>query len=291
MLDSASGFDTALSEKERAALTADAAQEIPLAIQRARGQIRVSAKLRDGKTVLDRLYQSGSAKARVPRGEGFEVVLLNTAGGVTGGDRFETTAQTAAGTSTTLTTQTAERIYRSTGADGRIETTIEIADGARVDWLPQETILFDSGRLRRSLTVNMAEPATLLAVEPIVFGRTAMGETVRTGFISDQWRIRRNGKLVYADAFRMDGEIVMLRESDAVMGGALACASLLYSAPDAEDRIDAVRAALPEDCGASAWNGFLAARLVAANGAELRSAVNGVVSVLRPGPMPRVWFT
>ncbi len=272
MLDAASAFDAPL-------------------MQRARGQVRVAAKLRAEKTVLDRLYQSGSGKARVPRGEGFEVVLLNTAGGVTGGDRFEVNVDVAADTTTTLTTQTAERIYRSTGENGEIATSMNVAENARVDWLPQETILFDGGRLERSLTVNMAESATLLAIEPLVFGRVAMGETVLHGFVSDQWRIHRGGKLVYADALRVNGKIAETLRSDALLGGAKACASLLYCAPDVEDRIDKVRGALLNDGGASVWNGLLAARLVTSDGAALRAALQRVVSVLRAGAMPRVWFT
>ncbi len=260
-------------------------------MQRARGEVRVAAKLRAGKTVLDRLYQRGSAKARVPKGDGFEVVLLNTAGGVTGGDHFQTNIVTADDTTMTATTQTAERIYRSAGGKGRIETRIDIGHAARVDWLPQETILFDGGRLRRSLSVDMSEDATFLAIEPLVFGRTAMGETVDDGFISDQWRVRRGGELVYADALRVDGQIAATLRADAALAGACACASLLYCAPDAEDQIDAVRAALLDDGGASTWNGLLVARLVARDGATLRKTLQRVVSILRPGAMPRVWFT
>lgn len=274
----------------RPMLDAASAFEAPQ-MQRARGKIRVATKLRAGKTVLDRLYQSGSGKARVPRGDGFEVVLLNTAGGITGGDRFETNVEVATGTTTTLTTQTAERIYRSTGENGEIATSINLAEKAHVDWLPQETILFDGGRLQRSLTVEMAASATLLAIEPLVFGRAAMGETVLDGFISDQWRIRRGSKLVYADALRVNGEIAKTLKADASLGGSLACASLVYCAPDAEDRIDPVRAALLDDGAASAWNGLIAARLIAKDSACLRTALVRTVAALRPGPLPRVWFT
>lgn len=273
----------------RPMLDAASAFEAPL-MQRARGEVRVAAKLRAEKTVLDRLYQIGSGKARVPRGDGFEVVLLNTAGGVTGGDFFETKVDVAPETMTTLTTQTAERIYRSTGENGQIATSIKIAEKARVDWLPQETILFNGGRLKRSLTVEMAANATLLAIEPLVFGRAAMGETVVDGFISDQWRIRREGKLVYADALRVNGEIAETLKADANLAGSLAYASLVYCAPDVEDRIDSVRAALLDDGAASAWNGLIAARLIAKDSTRLRHALVRAVGALRPGPLPRVWF-
>ena len=259
--------------------------------QRARGQVRVAAKRRGDATVLDRLYQSGSAKARVPKGDGFEVVLLNTAGGVTGGDVFENSIDAAPETNVTVTTQTAERIYRSTGEEGRVVNSLTLGAQARLDWLPQETILFDRSRLRRTLDVEMAETATLLAIEPLVLGRAAMGETVSHGLLSDQWRVRRGGRLIYADALRLDGDIAAITQAQATLDGAIACASLLFVSPDAEDRIDAVRAALGEDGGASAWNGLIAARIVAKDGAALRQAIQRVVKTLRTGPLPRVWFT
>ncbi len=262
------------------------------ALQRARGAVGVTAKRRGAATVLDRLYQRGSAKARIPRGEGFEIVLLNTAGGVAGGDLFENQIIAAPDTRVTVTTQTAERIYRSTGQeDGRVDTTLTLGAGARLDWLPQETILFDRARLSRNLTVDMANDATLLAIEPLVLGRAAMGETVARGFLSDRWRVRRGGRLTYADALRLDGAITALTQERATLGGAIACASLVYIAPDAEDRLDAVRATLGRDGGASAWNGLLAARFVAQNGGALRTALIRTVALLRPGPLPRVWFT
>lgn len=263
----------------------------PPALQRARGEVRITAKRRGDATVLDRLYQSGSGKARIPRGEGFEAVLLNTAGGVTGGDLFRNDITAGAGTTVTVTTQTAERIYRSTGDDGRIENRLTLERGARLDWLPQETILFDGGRVARRLTVDMAEDASLLAIEPLVLGRSAMGERVARGFAGDQWRVRRGGRLVYADALRLGGDIEGVTARAAVLQGAVGCASLVYIGGDAEDRVDAVRGAIGEAGGASAWNGLLAARLVAPDGAALRRALLRVVPALRPGPLPRVWFT
>ena len=287
--------------------------DAPQPLQRAQGAVRIAAKRRGDATVLDRLYQSGSGKARIPRGPGFEAVLLNTAGGVTGGDVFTNAVTAGAGTAVTVTTQTAERIYRSTGENGRIENHLVVEKGARLDWLPQETILFDGGRIARRLSVDMAEDASLLAIEPLVLGRAAMGEQVERGFAGDQWRVRRGGRLVYADAFRLEDRVPecgagrsdasLVRDDpaprgigkiiarNAALNGGTCCASLLYVAPDAEDRIAPVRDALAEAGGASAWDGLLAARIVAANGSSLRQALIRVVSVLRAGPLPRVWFT
>ncbi len=258
-------------------------------MQRARGTVRASFKRRGAATVVERLHQAGSAKLRLPRGERCEAVLLNTAGGVTGGDRFDARIEAAPHTALTVTTQTAERLYRSTGDDGRIANTLSLGAGARLDWLPQETILFEGARLRRTLTVHMPGDATLLAIEPLVLGRAAMGERVIKGSLHDAWRVHRDGVPVYADALRLGGDIETLIAAPGTFGGRIACASLLYVAADAPDRLGAVRDTLDENCAASAWNGLLAARIVADSGAMLRRALERTVECLRDGPLPKVW--
>ncbi|MEX2519302.1 MAG: urease accessory protein UreD, partial [Paracoccaceae bacterium] len=172
------------------------------AMQRAEGVVRIAVKLRAGQTVLDRLHQSGCGKARMPRADGFEAVLLNTAGGLTGGDRMAVEIAAPAGCRVTAASQTAERIYRTLGGAARVLNRLTIGPGARIDWLPQETILFDGGALERRLIVEMAPDATLLAVEPLILGRAAMGERVRSGALADIWRVRRGGRLLHADALR-----------------------------------------------------------------------------------------
>jgi urease accessory protein len=258
-------------------------------LQRVDAEAHVSAKRRGGDTVLDGLRQRGSAKIHLPRTDGFEAVSVNTAGGLTGGDRFGLSVGAGPETRMTLATQTAERLYRSAGGEATVTNTLDIGAGARLDWLPQETIMFEGARLRRSLTVHMPEDAVLLAVEPLVLGRAAMGEAVTRGFLHDQWRIWRGETLVYADALRLGGDIASTLAAQATFGGRIACASLLYVAPDAQDRVDTVRAALGGDGAASAWNGLLAARIIADTGAALRRTIEDVTKTLRDGPLPRVW--
>lgn len=240
---------------------------------------------RDGR--LARLYQQGCAKLMLPRSAaGREAVLVNTAGGVTGGDRLRFAATLGAGEALTVTTQAAERIYRSAGGDGVVTTKLSLGAGARLDWLPQETILFDGAALTRRLEVEMEEDARLLCLESYVHGRAAMGETVSRLSLRDDWRIRRGGRLVHAEALRMSGPA----SAGACMGDARASATLLYLGPDAEERIDAARAALPDaDAGASAWDGRLVARLLAMDGAALKAALTRFLTAFRGAPLPRVW--
>ncbi|MCI4662353.1 MAG: urease accessory protein UreD [Neomegalonema sp.] len=249
---------------------------------------------------LAHLYQSGSAKCILPRThDGIcEAVLINTAGGITDGDHLLYEASAAAGARLTLTTQAAERIYKAQGrAPGRLEVSLSLGAGARLDWVPQETILFEGGRLARSLTVQMAADARLLVSEMVVLGRSAMGERVCEGFFGDQWRIHRGGALVYAEAQRLSAPVDLAMVGPGCGQGARAFATLLLIAPDAEDLLDEARAALTRHDGviggASAWNGMLALRLLGAQGnrdaSALRRAVIDLTTTLRGCPPPRVW--
>ncbi|WP_437372321.1 urease accessory protein UreD [Inquilinus limosus] len=268
----------------------------PVPLARARGRLELGFKRRGAETVIDALFQEGCAKARFPRREAGAfagAVLLNTAGGMTGGDRLRQAIRWGEGTAATVAGQAAERIYRSLGDAARIETRLTVESGAVAEWLPQETILFDRARLDRDLQVDLRGDATFLGVEAIVFGRAAMGEVVRRGGLRDAWRIRRDGRLVYADALAVDGDPAAALDRPGLGRGARAVATLLYAAPAAEELVDALRAALAGAqglAGASAWNGILVARFAAPDGAVLRRDLISALGVLRAGrPLPRVW--
>lgn len=265
---------------------------------RAVGEAIVSARLRNGASHLGALRQQGSAKLRLPRqrpGAPVEAVFLNTAGGITGGDRFSYAAEAEKGAHLIATTQAAERLYRAQpGEVGRMETRLAVGDGARLDWLPQETIVYDSAALERRMEADIAPDGAFLAVESWIFGRLAMGETITEAHLSDQWRIRRGGELVFAEALRLSGPIAEILDRPAALNGGRAMATIVYVAPDAECRIEAVRERLshaPETviAGASAWNGLLTARIAAPEGMALRSALIPVLTELLGARLPRVW--
>ena len=264
-------------------------------LERARGEARLALDFADGRTRLVTFFQGGSLKIRLPHveaGAPLEAVFLNTAGGVTGGDQLLYEVAVGAGAAAVVTSQAAERIYRRSAGVATIETRLAIGARARLDWLPQETILFDRSALARKLSVDIDPTATLLAVEAIVLGRAAMGETVRTVSASDSWRIRRGGKLVFADGIRLDGDATGILAGGATGNGATAFATLLLVAPDAEARLAAAREALDgatAEAGVSAWNGMLTARLIARSGQALRADLIRLVETLRGAAMPRVW--
>lgn len=261
--------------------------------QRARGRLTLTLQDRDGATAIDTLYQQGCLKARFPRPAAWhETVLLNTAGGVAGGDRLALRLGAGPGTRATITTQAAERFYRAIpGSTAHVTTEIAVAADAALEWLPQETILFDGCALDRTLTIDLAPGAWFLGIEQLVFGRSAMGETVRQAAIRDRIVLRRDGRLVLHDATRLIGGVQALLDRPAVAGGGRAVGTLLMAGPDAAAQLDPLRAALaPFDAGASVVDGLLVARIVAADGACLRAASVAGLAALRGGrPLPRVW--
>lgn len=266
-------------------------------MQRAEGRARIVFRRKAGATRLERLFQEGCAKFRLPKplpDATPEAILINTAGGLTGGDQFSTEVELGSDASATMTTQACERIYRSTGDVAHVSTTLKIAAGARLAWLPQETILFDEAKLSRRLDVELQGDAQLIAVEAVLFGRAAMGEAVRKGAFHDRWRIRRDGRLIFADDLRMEGDLTERLSRQAVLGGRNALATILFASPQAEQMLDAVREAIGEDGGASAWRDKLVVRLCAGSGLQLRRQLESVLTILLPillpgQALPKVW--
>jgi urease accessory protein len=265
------------------------------ALQRAKGSARIGFASRDGKTSLADLFQSGSAKILLPRihgGGGPVAVLLNTAGGVTGGDRLAFEASFGVDCKATLTTQTAERVYRSAGGHGEILARVTVAAGASAEWLPQETIVFEGAAYRRRTDIDIAGDARLLALEWTVLGRTAMGETVHRAEIEENWRIRRDGRLVFADALRLSGDPAAILAGPATGGGAAAYATLVLAAPGAEAELDRARDLLSADveAGFSTFDGLLVGRFIARDGQRLRRALTHFLEGFRGMPLPRGWY-
>lgn len=266
---------------------------------RAVGKVALAVDDAAGMTRRTHVHEAGSLRVRFPNAErpaegkaALDAVLVNTAGGVTGGDRFEIDLKVGAGARLAVTTAAAEKIYRSLGPDSRITVNLQVATQGDLIWLPQETILFDRARLQRSIEVDLASGARLLLVEAIVFGRAAMGETVLQGRLLDRWRIRVDGAPVFAETVRLDGKIAECLARPACAAGAAAIASVV-KIPGGEDDIAAVRAGGGDFCGEvgiSAWNGLAATRLVASNGADLRRDLIAVLTALRSTPLPRLWF-
>ncbi len=259
--------------------------------QRARGIGRIDTQVLDGRTRLTTLFQEGCAKIRLPHTHqaDLQAVLINTAGGLTGGDEVSWQVDAAPGSRLVLTTQACERIYRSLGDDARVTTRIRVGAGARLDWLPQETILFEGARLDRSLEVDLAPDARLLAIEAVLLGREAMGEAARRAVLRDNWRIRRDGRLLHAEATRLEGDDLS-RDGLALLAGGNAFATLLYVGGDAEAMLEHARPLLTGQSGASLVGERLVVRALAPSGLALRRIITPIIARLSSaGSLPRLW--
>ncbi|MGY3031473.1 urease accessory protein [Bradyrhizobium sp. USDA 4354] len=260
---------------------------------RARGAVCFDVHARDGVTRRGALHESGSLRVRFPspEGEGLSGVFVNTAGGVAGGDSFDIDITAGRGSRLTLTTAAAEKVYRTPGAAARLSIALKVDEGAHLAWLPQETILFDRARVHRCFDIALDEGASLLLCEIAVFGRTAMGERMEQGEFIDRWRLRRGGKLVFAETVRLGGNIgAKLARSAVTKDGAAIGTALIVPGDEAlVERIREASDSFSGEVGISAWNGFAMARFCAQDAARLRADMMAVLA--RTGAaLPRLWL-
>ncbi|HXW23339.1 MAG TPA: urease accessory protein UreD [Xanthobacteraceae bacterium] len=263
------------------------------AANRAVGRIELAAQYGRGITRPARVHEAGSLRVRFPgaRKRELEAVVINTAGGITGGDRFDLDIAAGEAARLTVTSAAAEKVYRSLGPDAHIRIRLTAGAAASLAWLPQETILFDGARLARTIDVELAADARLIMVEALVLGRTGMGEAVEHGLFADRWRVRRGGALIYAESVRLDGAIAAKLGEPAVANGGAAVATVLVVPGDA-DALAPLRALkrLRGEVATSAWNGIAVARLCARDGAALRYDLTTLIATLRGGKLPHCWF-
>ena len=264
------------------------------AANRARGSIVLAVRASAGVTRRSRLREEGPLRVRCPgpASAELEAVIVNTAGGVAGGDRFTLGVTVEPEARLIVTTAAAEKVYRTLAPEATIDVKLDVAAGGSLAWLPQETILFDRARLKRSIDVDLAEDARLVLAEAIVFGRSGMGEVVHDSFLFDRWRLRRSGRLMHAEALRLDGAVASRLAQPAVANGGIAVATVLV-VPANEGTAAGVRALgdrFRGEVGVSAWNGLAAVRLCAADGEALRHDLVAVLAAVRGAPLPRLWL-
>jgi urease accessory protein len=264
------------------------------AANRARGAVAFDVRSVGGVTRRGSLHESGSLRVRFPspEGEGLSAVFVNTAGGVAGGDRFDIDVVAGENARLTLTTAAAEKIYRATDEAAELNIALKVADGAHLAWLPQETILFDRARLSRRIDIDLAEGASLLLCEIAVFGRAAMGEKMEQGSFVDRWRLRRGGKLVFAETVRLEGDVGEKFGQRAIANSGVAIGTALIVPGDEAllERVREIATSFGSECGISAWNGFAMARFCAQDAARLRAEMVAVLGRASPAPLPRLWL-
>jgi len=264
------------------------------AANRARGSVSFDVHQIEGVTRRRLLHESGSLRVRFPSPEadGLSAVFVNTAGGVAGGDRFDIEIAAGEASRLAVTTAAAEKIYRAAGPAAQLTIALKAAAEAHLAWLPQETILFDRARVLRRIDIDLAESASLLLCEIVVFGRAAMGERMRRGEFVDRWRLRRGGRLVFAETVRLDGDIGKKLASPAIAKDGVAVGTALIVPGDEAlaARIRELSESFGSEVGVSAWNGFAMARFCAQDAARLRADMMAVLGRASGAALPRLWL-
>lgn len=267
-------------------------------LQRLQGAAKVFFSGPDSR--LTDLYQANPCRVLLPRRPGgqVEAVLLNTAGGITDGDQLNYVVSATDGAVVTATTQAAEKVYRSRGDDSRVGCQLNVSGGAFLEWLPQETILFDGAALARKTDIEIDENSKLIALDWLVLGRLASGERLTNAAVHDRWRVRRDGKLIWADDFRLRGDIEALRQRPSLLDGAKAMATMIYVGANAADHVEPVRELFKQTtcrAGVSTRPGLLICRFLGRDPMDLRRDVEKFLLAFRaalhgrPCPLPRVW--
>lgn len=267
-----------------------------LAGMRVRGGVTAGFARSAGVTRVAALIERDGYRMRLPRPEhGCEGVIINTGGGIAGGDFVHHIIHATPGADVLITSQSAERIYRAPpGLETDVAVTLNVAEGARLAWVPQETILYSGARVRRWLSAIIAADAQALFVEMLVLGRKAHGERVTTGAIQDHWRILRGGRIAFAESVRLDGDMDRALARPTIADGCHVVGLAILVAPDAEERLDAVRRSLvdaPCRIAASAFDGMLVVRGLAREPQLMKAAFAHLIPLLAGRPTPRVWQT
>ena len=271
------------------------------ALQRAEGICRIAVDgAANGTRIMD-LYQKSAIRILFSRtGEDRlqEAVLVNTSGGVAGGDSLESTVTALSRASIAVTTQAAERIYRALDQPARISTQLNVGSGAKLAWLPQETIIFNHARLCRRTEIEISPGSELLALESLVLGRAARGERLSGGAITDAWQVSKNGRLQWRDTFRLTDDVFSHLSRKALLWDSTALATLIYSGPDLAERLQLIRAqsvSFDCQCGSTLVGGMVVARLAARSSFELKAALRSLLQGFgtgkTPGPfrVPKMW--
>jgi urease accessory protein len=260
---------------------------------RAVGHVAFSVEASRGVTRRRTTDEGGPMRVRFPNAHSrhLEAILVNTAGGIAGGDALTVEIDVGRGARLTTATAAAEKIYRTHGPEAALSLKLNVQAAGTLHWLPQETILFDQARLARTVDITLADDANLLFVETQVFGRSAMGETIGDGSFTDRWRVRRGGKLVFAENVRLGGDIAAKLARPAIGAGAIAFATVIV-APCDEAKIETWRTAqdgLRGHAAISLWNGIAVARFCAGDAASLRHDMLQHLSALQV-ELPRLWY-
>jgi urease accessory protein len=270
-------------------------------LQRADGCGRLVLSGAENGTRIEDVFERSPTRIVFPRTGSRpveEAVIINTGGGVAGGDRLECSVNAFPGASIAVTSQAAEKVYRALHDPAHVATRLKAGESARLAWLPQETIVFNGARLHRTTEIELFSGAELLALEWLVLGRAAHGEVVVGGSITDRWRVKKEGRLIWADSFRISNEIFVYLNRKVLLSTFNSIATLVYFGPDLDRRLELLRQILSSlecDCAVTLVSGLIVARFATKQSSDLKLALRSFLQQFGPevgsGPfrVPKMW--
>ena len=270
-------------------------------LQRADGCGRLVLSGSENGTRIEDVFERSPTRIMFPRTGSRpveEAVIINTGGGVAGGDRLECSVNALPGASIAVTSQAAEKVYRALHDPARVATRLKAGESARLAWLPQETIVFNGARIHRTTEIELFSGAELLALEWLVLGRAAHGEIMAGGSITDSWRVKKEGRLIWADSFRISDEIFVYLNRKALLSTFNSIATLVYFGPDLDRRLELLRQILSSlecDCAVTLVSGLIVARFATKQSSDLKLALRSFLQQFGPelgsGPfqVPKMW--
>lgn len=265
---------------------------------------------RGARTVLARNAHAGPLrvqKALYPEGGAVcQAIVLHPPSGIAGGDTLDIRIAAGASTHVQITTPGAGKWYRSAGARARQSVTIRAESGATVEWLPQETIVFDGAIARMETAISLAADARLIAWDVLCLGRAAAGERFRQGRFDLALAIDRDGAPAWRERGGFDGGDALL-QSPAGWAGRTVCGTLLACAPDLLPQTSALlercRDIHPADAALHSLSalpnggGLIVARYLGDSSEAARHWLAALWCELRPAccgreaVVPRIWNT
>ena len=266
-----------------------------------RAELRFAGK--GGVTRLDHLYQHAPLRVLFPAPRGADPVtasLVTVSGGLVGGDRIAIEVVAEERAEAFVHAQAAEKVYRSAGDDVDVRVSLSAEAGSWLEYLPQETILFDGSRLVRRTRVDVVPGARLLAGEIGVFGRGASGETWRDGLYHECWEVHRAGELIWKDVLHLDETSVEALSGAFGFDGATATATAVYAGDDPAISLATARNLLAGGgetviSAATLVDDLLVVRWLAREPRALRDDFGKFWAGFRsgiaglPGALPRLW--
>ncbi|MBZ0090761.1 MAG: urease accessory protein UreD [Sulfuricellaceae bacterium] len=267
-------------------------------------RLQLGFERRGGDTILGRREHFGPLRVQkplYPEGRAVcHVLLLHPPAGIAGGDELDIEAMVGEGAHALLTTPGAGKWYRSAGLSAAQRLRFDVGRGGALEWLPQETIVFDGAQAGMKTRIALAAEARFIGWDVLCLGRRASGERFESGSIRLETRVEREGRPLWLERGRLEGGSPLL-ESPAGLAGHSVSATLLAVGPVDAALLAACREILPTEAGArhgiTVLPEVLLARYLGHSSEAARAWLTALWRLLRPALLgrevqtPRIWNT